>query len=395
MRTIAVALAMLFTGASSTVFFEDRFDENMDKWTVSEWKTGDMGTWTYTAGEWFGDEATAKGIATTDDVKHHAISAKLDSPASTTGSKPLVVQFTAKHEKKDYSFCGGGYIKLLSKLDQSKFGGDDDYEIMFGPDLCGYDVSRIHLIFNHKGENLLKDEDVKLDYDDKNEYTHLYTLIVEPEGTFKVLMDEKEKASGKLSEGWAFPSEEMKDPSKSKPEDWVDEKKIPDPEEVKPEGYDDIPKEIPDPDAEKPDDWDDEDDGEWEPPTIDNPDYKGPWKPTMIDNPEYKGEWVHPMIANPDYAPDTYAKYPALNYVGFELWTVNAGSIFDNVLVTDDVEYASKMAAETYKKIIEGEKDAHEKHKKENEPEPSEEGEDEDMWDGEGEEDEEESHDEL
>ena len=214
MRTIAVALAMLFTGASSTVFFEDRFDENMDKWTVSEWKTGDMGTWTYTAGEWFGDEATAKGIATTDDVKHHAISAKLDSPASTTGSKPLVVQFTAKHEKKDYSFCGGGYIKLLSKLDQSKFGGDDDYEIMFGPDLCGYDVSRIHLIFNHKGENLLKDEDVKLDYDDKNEYTHLYTLIVEPEGTFKVLMDEEEKASGKLSEGWAFPSEEMKDPSK-------------------------------------------------------------------------------------------------------------------------------------------------------------------------------------
>lgn len=31
---------------------------------------------------------------------------------------------------------------------------------------------------------------------------------------------------------------------------------------------------IPDPDAEKPEDWDDEVDGEWEPPMIDNPDYK-------------------------------------------------------------------------------------------------------------------------
>merc|ERR1712054_368682 len=230
------------------------------------------------------------------------------------------------------------------------------------------DVSRIHLIFSHNGDNLLKDEDIKLDYDDKNEFTHLYTLILETDGTYKVLMDEAEKASGKLSEDWAFPSEKIKDPALSKPADWVNEKKIPDPEEVKPEGYDNIPKEIPDPDAEKPDDWDDEDDGEWEPPTI----------------------------ANPDYAPDTYAKFASLNYVGFELWTVNSGSIFGNVLVTDDVEYATKAAVETYKKIIEGEKDAQAEWKKLNEPEPEETGDDEDeeeMWDEEG--DDEEAHDEL
>merc|ERR1712054_702759 len=175
--------------------------------------------------------------------------------------------------------------------------------------------------------------------------------------------------SRKLSEDWAFPSEKIKDPALSKPADWVNEKKIPDPEAAKPEGYDDIPAEIADPDAEKPDDWDDEDDGEWEPPTIDNPEYKGPWKPTMIDNPEYKGEWEHPMIANPDYAPATYAKYSSLKYVGFELWTVNSGSVFDNILVTDDVAYAKKMAAETFDKIVDGEKDAQEAWKKENEPE--------------------------
>merc|ERR1711991_1075001 len=237
-----------------------------DKWTVSDWKTGDMGTWTYTAGEWFGDEATAKGIATTDDVKHHAISAKLDSPASTTGSKPLVVQFTVKHEKKDYSFCGGGYIKLLpGKVDAKAFGGDTPYSIMFGPDLCGYDVSRIHLIFEHNGENLLKEDEIKLDYADKDEFTHLYTLVLEKDGSYEVFLDQDSKAQGNIVDGWAFPDKEIKDPEVSKPEDWVDTKKIPDPEAVKPDGYDDIPAEIPDPEAEQPEDWDAEEDGEWEP----------------------------------------------------------------------------------------------------------------------------------
>lgn len=87
--------------------------------------------------------------------------------------------------------------------------------------------------------------------------------------------------------GW---NREIKDPEQSKPEDWVDEKKIPDPEDTKPEGYDDIPKDIPDPDATKPDDWDDDEDGEWEPTLIRNPEYKGPWKPKMISNPDYKGK---------------------------------------------------------------------------------------------------------
>lgn len=374
--TLALSLALAVV-AKGTVYFEETFsDKTWEKnWVVSNWKDGDMGTWTHTAGEWFTDEAEAMGIATTDDVKFHAISSKMKKAASTT-KKPLVLQFTAKHEKKDYSFCGGGYIKLLPKLDQKKFGGDDEYAIMFGPDLCGYDVSRIHLIFNHKGENLLKEQDIKLDYDDKNEFTHLYTLVLEPNGEYEVFFDEKSKAKGKLEDDWAFPSKQIKDPEVSKPKDWVDTKKIPDPEAVKPEGYDDIPAEIPDPEAEKPDDWDEEDDGEWEPPMIDNPEFKGEWKAPMIDNPEYKGEWVHPLIDNKDYAPETYAKYDKLEYVGFELWTVNAGSIFDNILVTDDAEYAKTMAAKTWAKIKEGEKEAKEEWKKANEPEPTEEEED-------------------
>ena len=49
--------------------------------------------------------------------------------------------------------------------------------------------------------------------------------------------------------------------------------KIDDEEDTKPEDWDQ-PEHIADPDAVKPDDWDDEMDGEWEPPMIDNPEYK-------------------------------------------------------------------------------------------------------------------------
>ena len=117
----------------------------------------------------------------------------------------------------------------------------------------------------------------------------------------------------------------------------------------------------------------------------------------MIDNPDYKGPWEHPLIPNKDYAPETYAKYKDLTTVGFELWTVNGGSIFDNILVTDDKKYADKMAEKTWKKIKgeegAGEKEAKEAWKKENEPEEEEPEDDED--DDDEDDDEEEEHDEL
>ena len=37
----------------------------------------------------------------------------------------------------------------------------------------------------------------------------------------------------------------------------------------------DQPETVADPEAKKPEDWDDDMDGEWEPPVIDNPDFKG------------------------------------------------------------------------------------------------------------------------
>merc|ERR1712146_357911 len=129
-----------------------------------------------------------------------------------------------------------------------------------------------------------------------------------------------------------------------------------DPEDKKPEGYDDIPKEIPDPEAKQPDDWDEEDVGEWEAPMISNPEYKGSWSPKRIKNPAYKGEWKPKQIANEKYD-EKLVTFPELTNVGFELWTVNNGTIFDNIYVGDSIADAKAMADATWGKIKEDDED--------------------------------------
>jgi len=218
---------------------------------------------------------------------------------------------------------------------------------MFGPDFCGH-TKRTHVIFNYNGENLLTKNEPRAETDQKS---HLYTLIVKPDNTYEVLIDNESVKTGSLFDDWDFlEPKEIKDPAKSKPDDWVDEKKIPDPEDKKPAGYDDIPELIADPEAEQPEDWDVEEDGEWEPPQISNPEYKGKWTQKQIDNPAYKGEWVHPMIANPVFKQDdtVYHRCNPCTAIGFELWQVKSGTLFDDIIVTDSIEEAKAFAKSTF-----------------------------------------------
>merc|ERR1719343_308663 len=121
--------------------------------------------------------------------------------------------------------------------------------------------------------------------------------------------------------------------------------------DVKPDGWDDIPATLPDPDAEKPEDWDDEEDGEWEPPVIANPDFKGVWKQKEIENPDYKGIWEAPLIDNPDFVEDPNLYHLGeLGYAGFEIWQVKSGTIFDNIIITDSLDEAKEFAEATWGK---------------------------------------------
>jgi calreticulin len=353
-QTVGLTFLSFLSAIQGKIYFKEDFNDA--SWS-KRWVTSDMGgkpaaeigEFKQTAGEWFGD-ASDKGIQTSEDARFYGISAKMDSPF-TNKDKELVLQMSVKHEQ-DLD-CGGAYIKLMGPdVDQAKFGGETPYQIMFGPDICGYSNRKTHAIFNYepKNENLLIKDELKVETD---KLTHLYTLVVKPDNTFEVFIDLESVRNGSLEAGWDFLlPKEIPDPAISKPADWVDEKKIADPDDKKPDGYDDIPAEIPDPDAKKPDDWDDEEDGEWESPNIDNPEYKGPWSPKMIDNPAYKGEWEHPVIPNPDYKEDKelYMRCKDCTHVGFELWQVKSGTIFDDIIVTDSFKEAKEYAEKTFAK---------------------------------------------
>ncbi|XP_033105970.1 calnexin-like [Anneissia japonica] len=336
------------------------------------------------------------GLVLKSKAKHHAIATNLDKPF-VFDDQPFIVQYEVKFQN-DLD-CGGAYIKLLSKDDSLKLNAFTDktpYTIMFGPDKCGAD-SKFHFIFRHKNpktgefeEKHAKKPSGSFSHVFTDKKTHLFTLVVEPDNSFEMFIDQKSMNSGNLLEDVnppVNPPEEIPDPKDSKPEDWDDRKKIPDPDATKPEDWDedaprkipdpdavkpegwldDEPELIPDPDSEKPEDWDDEMDGEWEAPKIknplcedigcgewkpemlDNPDFKGKWKAPMIDNEAYKGEWSPRMIPNPDYFQDLEPfKMTPIGALGLELWTMNNDIVFDNFIVTSSKEVADQWAADSW-----------------------------------------------
>ncbi|CAF0961320.1 unnamed protein product, partial [Didymodactylos carnosus] len=327
-------------------------DKWTKRWVESTAKGEQQGKFKLTAGKFYGDKEKDKGIQTSEDARFYGASAKFDNSFSNE-EKTLVIQFTVKHEQK--IDCGGGYIKVYpSDVDQKNLHGDSPYLIMFGPDICGYSTKKVHVIFTYKGKNLLIKKDIKCKDD---ELTHLYTLILKPDNTYIVKIDNEKVESGTLEEDWDFTlPKTIKDPSASKPSDWDDNEKIDDASDVKPADYD-KPEHIPDPEAKIPEDWDNEIDGTWEPPMMDNPEYKGQWKPRQIDNPAYKGAWVHPEIDNPDYVEDkNLYLFQDIGAIGFDLWQVKAGTIFDNILVTDDEKHAEDFGNETWGKTKDPEK---------------------------------------
>ena len=89
-----------------------------------------------------------------------------------------------------------------------------------------YDGWKLYLNMSFISCDLLQDD----------EFTHLYTLIVNPDNTYEVKIDNKKVESGSLEDDWdVLPPKKVKDPEAKKPEDWDEKETIPDPEDKKPE----------------------------------------------------------------------------------------------------------------------------------------------------------------
>jgi len=372
LRLTLVLLAAVVLTAHASVVFKETFDNGASKWVKSQAKS-DFGDMKVTEGKYKGDN----GFQTAQDARFYGYIATADS-AFDNEDKTLVFSFSVTHEQN--IDCGGGYLKVLPKTEGKDFNGDSKYYIMFGPDICGA-TKKVHLIFHYNGKNL---EWKKQPRAESDELTHFYTLILNSDNTYEVLIDNVSKEKGSLAEDWDFLAPKtIADPSDKKPSDWVDEAEIVDPEDKKPEDWDKESETIKDPEAAKPDDWDEEEDGEWEAPTIPNPKFKGEWRAKMIPNPKYKGEWKAKEIANPDYVDDkNLYHFSDSQSVGVDLWQVKSGSIFDNVLLSSDPadaealfnDYKTKLDAE--KKAKDAAQDA--ARKEEEEKKKSEEKEEED-----------------
>merc|ERR1711920_488296 len=76
------------------------------------------------------------------------------------------------------------------------------------------------------------------------------------------------------------------------------------------------------------------------------------------------GFWEAKKIANPEYEDDdTLYKYADFGFIGFDLWQVKGGTIFDNVIITDDAAEADAFAKKwkalsDHEKAKKGEEDA-------------------------------------
>lgn len=392
--------------ADGFVYFAEPFHSNEEfesNWKLSEAKKDGVdeslakyeGKWSLTEPK---DNPLAgdNGLIYSSEAKHGAISAPLTNTFKFE-DKPLVIQYEVRFQKKHE--CGGAYIKLLADTTNLKFEEFTDkteYTIMFGPDKCGTD-GKLHFIFQHKNPITFKMEEKHAKkpsgefshiFDDAK--THLVGLIVRPDNTFEIQVDKVVVNSGSLLKDMDPPINPPKlvdDPEDIKPEDWDEREKIQDPNAVKPDDWDeeapktiedanavkpdgwldDAPELVADPAAAKPEDWDDEEDGEWEAPQIPNPDckavgcgewtrptianpnYKGKWESPLIDNPDYKGVWKAKQIDNPNYFEDDAPfQMKPIAAVGFEIWSMQSDILFDNIIIADDLYTVNQWTAQTW-----------------------------------------------
>ncbi|KAM3569229.1 hypothetical protein VYU27_008674, partial [Nannochloropsis oceanica] len=160
-----------------------------------------------------------------EGMKHYGLATFLPEPQAFT-DKTFVFQYEVKMEEPLQ--CGGAYVKLLGEGAVSApdaLDNETPYVIMFGPDKCG-STNKVHFILRHQNPVSGKWEEkhpegVPAIKTDKK--SHLYTLVIRPDNTFEILVDNVSEKKGSLLENMlppVNPPEMIDDPSDTKPTDW-------------------------------------------------------------------------------------------------------------------------------------------------------------------------------
>lgn len=155
------------------------------------------------------------------------------------------------------------YIKVLTESDEGiqheEFSDASPYSVMFGPDKvrsslevsclhglhtigkqCG-STNKVHLILRHKSPLTGEIEEKHLKAAPQpriSKTTNLYTLhLNQADQSYEIFINNVSAKKGLLAEDFtpAFtPEKEVEDKEDTKPEDWVDQAKITDPDATKP-----------------------------------------------------------------------------------------------------------------------------------------------------------------
>lgn len=81
--------------------------------------------------------------------------------------------------------------------------------LMFGPDLCGTQTKKLHVILSYQGQNYPIKKDLQCETD---KLTHFYTFILKPDASYSILVDNRERESGSMYTDWdILPPQKIKD----------------------------------------------------------------------------------------------------------------------------------------------------------------------------------------
>lgn len=70
---------------------------------------------------------------------------------------------------------------------------------MFGPDICGTQTKKLHVIVSYQGQNYPIKKDLECETD---KLTHFYTFILRPDASYSILIDNRERESGSMYNDW-------------------------------------------------------------------------------------------------------------------------------------------------------------------------------------------------
>lgn len=127
------------------------------------------------------------------------------------------------------------FILNFNTLNSLQFHDKTPYTIMFGPDKCGNDY-KLHFIFRHVNpvngtieEKHAKKPKERIEESFNDKKPHLYQLVVRPDNTYTISIDQKIVNEGSLLTDFTppvNPPKEIDDPKDFKPETWDEREKV-------------------------------------------------------------------------------------------------------------------------------------------------------------------------